>query len=375
MFKKTGFYRVICLLIVGIMLAGLTACGGSTSSSPAPAAKPTPAPAPAASPSPAPAPAASPAPAPAAPAASSDPWGKDPLKFGIFHRTLASEFYSAIQAGAQQAMEDHNAQHGRKDILIAYDHNRDLNREMANIEDAVVEGINVALFNPIDPVGSARCLEVLVNAKDILTINIDGESKNSDLADMILVSNNYEAGRIQMEKLCTALNGKGNIIMFLDSTNANSNIRSEGAKEELKKFPNINVLETYDGETSIEKILNVFQNFMQAYADVGIDGTWSFSDTGSTAVCAAVAGTNLAGKIIVCGLDGNPLNLDLIKDGQQYGSAAQFPYDIGYRSVMYAFDMLAGKKFDKKILIDIQWIDKNNVDDYHGKGWTRAKVN
>nr|WP_122012596.1 sugar ABC transporter substrate-binding protein [Maliibacterium massiliense] len=282
------------------------------------------------------------------------------LTFAIYLRRLSQAYYKYEHDGAVQAMEDHNKETGRNDKLVVYDHNGDLQREIANVEDSIVTKVDVGIINPIDIVGSNGCIDALVRA-GIPVVNIDGESTNSDKCDLVIVSNNREAGRLQMEKLCEKLGGKGNIIMFCDSTNANSKIRYDGAMEELKKYPDIKVLEVYDGETSVEKTLDVMQNFMQSYQEEGIDGVWTFSDTASNGAVSATVGTPLEGKIVITGVNGDAINLGLIRDGKQYGTSAQFPFQLGYQGVMNAFKLMEGETFDEKIYIDVEWVDKDNV--------------
>ena len=127
------------------------------------------------------------------------------------------------------------------------------------------------------------------------------------------------------------------------------------------RYPDVKVLETYDGETSVEKCLDVMQNFMQSYQSEGIDGVWTFSDTAANGAVSATVGTPLEGKIIITGIDGNVINLGLIRDGKQYGSAAQFPFQLGYQGVEYGFRIMAGEKFDEKIFVDVEWVDKRCV--------------
>ena len=297
-----------------------------------------------------------------------DVWGKEPIVIGIFLKTLAHQYYNQEKDGAVKAMADHNAKYGRNDQLVIYDHNRDLQREMANAEDAIISGIDVALVNPIDVVGSNGMIEALKKA-GIKVINFDGQSKMVDICDAFIGSDNYEAGRLQMEKLLEMIGHKGNIIMFLDSTNTNSAIRAQGANDELKKWPDVKVLEVFDGPAKVEEGLDAMQNFIQAYASVGINGVWCFSDTMGQGVASAIAESTQAGKIKITSLDGNKIILDMIKQGKHNGTVAQFPFDLAYQCVNMGFGLMAGQKYPEKIFIDVEWIDLSNVDKYYDSRW------
>ncbi|MGI6005508.1 MAG: sugar ABC transporter substrate-binding protein [Christensenellales bacterium] len=294
---------------------------------------------------------------------------RDHLVIGLFLRNLTSPFYNAIRAGAETAIAEQNEARGRKDVLDIKDHGGDIAKEIANYEDAINTGLDIALANPIDPQGSMETINLLAAAdNDIVIVNIDGEYADTSKADAIIVSRNEEAGRLQMEKLAEKMGGKGNIIVFANSANANSNIRLKGMEAELAKYPDIKILEKWDSETTIEKCMDAMQNFMQSYQAEGIDGVWNFSDTPANGAASAIKGTPLEDTCVVTGIDANYLNLQLIRDGVQYGSAAQFPDRLGKRGVEVGLEIkLDGKTFTEKEFIDVEWVDQSNVEEHEAR--------
>ncbi|MGI6004673.1 MAG: sugar ABC transporter substrate-binding protein [Christensenellales bacterium] len=300
----------------------------------------------------------------------------DGIFVGVFLRTIASNYYNATNMGALRAMEDWNKERGRNDTIQVYDHGDNIAKEINNVEDAINIGVDVAVINPIDPQGSIACMDMLDEA-GVITINIDGMFNNAEKAQGRIQSRNEEGGELEMRKLCEALGGKGNILMFCNSANANSEIRKIGAMRALEDFPDINVLYIYDGETTLEKSLDAMQNFMQRFQADGIDGVWAFSDTISQGAAAAVSGTELEGKIKIAGLNGDVTSLELIKEGKQMGSAAQFPEVLGYEGVMMGLKMAIGEMEpmdpDDKVWLDMEWVDQSNVDE-HIERWESMKV-
>ena len=291
---------------------------------------------------------------------------KEPIKVGLFLRTFASNYYNATKVGAENGIKAWNeANPDNQAELLPYDHNSDIQKELNNVEDGVNQKIDVAVINPIDPQGSMNAIEILTEAK-IITVDIDGMANNSDLCQARIQSKNEDGGRLEMEMLCKALNGKGNILMFCNSTNANSEIRKNGAMEELKKWPDINLLYTYDGENTVEKSLDAMQNFMQTFQAEGIDGVWAFSDSISQGAASAVTGTALEGKTIICGLNGDLASLELIKSGQQYGSVAQFPEFLGAEGVKMGLELFLDPKAhtNEIVMVPMEWVDKTNVDEH-----------
>ncbi|MGI6005617.1 MAG: sugar ABC transporter substrate-binding protein [Christensenellales bacterium] len=290
---------------------------------------------------------------------------KDPnaLEFGLIIRTLSVPFFMNLYDGVQQAFEDYNAENGTKHNLTMLDSNTDLQKEMNNAEDMVSSGMDCVFFVSSDPQGSMQTIEILTNAKIPLVI-IDSGANNSELADAFIKTDNVAAGRIQMEHLAEAMGGKGNLIVFEDSTNANSRDRVDGRNEVLAKYPDIEIIDTHDGKNSVDAALEVFNNFMQSHAGE-IDAVWTFSDTAAQGVIAALEGTAMQKDVLVSGINGDPTAKQFIKEGKMLGSSAQFPFELGYDGVNLGFRIMKGEKLEQQLfLMEPKWIDASNIDEY-----------
>ena len=96
-----------------------------------------------------------------------------------------------------------------------------------------------------------------------------------------------------------------------------------------------------------------------------IDGIWNFSDTPAQGAVSAVEAAGLLDDILISGADGSVVAKELIQQGKQYGSAAQFPVELGYQGVMTAYDLLVGVKPEEQtVYVDVAWIGQDNVKDY-----------
>ena len=80
---------------------------------------------------------------------------------------------------------------------------------------------------------------------------------------------------------------------------------------------------------------------------------------------SAVEAAGKLDDIIITGIDGSVVAKELIQQGKQYGSAAQFPVELGYQGVMTAYNLLIGKQPEEQTTyVDVAWICKDNVADY-----------
>lgn len=287
------------------------------------------------------------------------------VMIGMTVKNLNALFYTSISNGAKQAVEEINKKYGRNHELVVADDKGELANELANVEDLINMGCEVMIFVAMDPSSSVPAYERCLEQEDMITIIVDAPCEGSEKCDAVIVSDNYEAGRLEMEKLCEALNGEGNVVMISDSTNPNAAIRESGATDELKKWPNIKVLEVRDIQSSVENALTAMQDLLNVYVDEGINGVWTFSDTPAQGAVSAIQSQGLGDKIIVTGIDGNATAKQLIQDGQMYGSAAQFPNMLGYNGVYMGLDILAGNKPEEQTTyVDVAWIDADNVAEY-----------
>nr|WP_122012653.1 sugar ABC transporter substrate-binding protein [Maliibacterium massiliense] len=285
------------------------------------------------------------------------------IVFGMPVKAMSALFYVELAKGVQRAIDEMNEKSGRNDKVIIMDDNRDLQKEAANVEDLITQKVDVMILVCMDPIGSVPSLNACLKVQDRMpTVIIDAPCNGSEKADAVIVSNNKEGGRLEMEMLAKALNGKGKIVCLEDTTNPNSEIRSQGRDEELKKWPDIEVLQIEDGIGTVDKALEVMNNLMQAHPD--IDGVWCFSDSPAQGAVAAVDAAGKIDKIKVCGLDGSVTAKQLIREGKQYGSAAQFPIQLGYDGVMTGYDLLCGKApASQTKYVDVAWIDASNIND------------
>ena len=285
------------------------------------------------------------------------------VTFGMPVRSFSGLFYVELMKGAQRAVDEMNEKTGRSDEIIFMDDNNELSRELSNVEDLLNMEIDVMVLVCMDPSGSVPAFEKCIAKKDMITVIVDASCEGSEKCDAVIVSNNYEAGRLEMEMLAKGLGGKGNIIALSDSTNSNGAVRLQGMQDELKNWPDINVIEIKDIRSGVDAAMETVTSMLNAYPGQ-IDGLWNFSDTPAQGSVSAVEAAGLLDDILISGVDGSVVAKELIQQGKQYGSAAQFPVELGYQGVMTAYDLLVGVKPEEQtVYVDVAWIGQDNVKD------------
>ena len=287
------------------------------------------------------------------------------VKIALIVKQRSELFYASIESGFLAAVEEAQAMVDYNIEAQVLDDNTDLAKELENVQYTIDNGFDIVVFVAMDPKSSVPAFDMLV-ASDVKTLIVDAPCDGSEKCDAVIVSANEEAGRMQMEKLCEQLGGKGNVLILTDSTNPNAAIREQGAMAELENWPDVKLIAEGEGDipsVNVDKAQQKMNELYQVYGSE-INGIWTFSDTPAQGAIAALQGSGNS-DIVVTGIDGNAVAKQLIQGGQMYGTAAQFPNALGYDGVVAGLEILAGT-YDQEqtIYVPVQWIDSSNVDEY-----------
>ena len=116
--------------------------------------------------------------------------------------------------------------------------------------------------------------------------------------------------------------------------------------------------------TTAEGGYDTMQQMMSAVPDLA--GVFYIS--GREAVGAANA-VKAAGKnILVIGYNGDPEEIQAMKDGILAADIAQQPYYIGYQSVMILKDIFAGKTYEDAVVpVDVALLTPSTIDEFQKK--------
>ncbi|HKM58929.1 MAG TPA: ABC transporter substrate-binding protein [Chthoniobacterales bacterium] len=225
----------------------------------------------------------------------------------------------------------------------------------------------------IAPTDKVQLVEPLKKAVDagipVLTVDTfigDGHYQtgkgDADFPLSYIASDNVLGGEIAARALAKAIGDKGKVYV----SNVNPGIsttdqREEGFKNEMKKHPNITVLETQFNNDDANKAASQFQSIMARNSDLaGVFGANLFSAMGA-ASGAKQAGAS--GKVKVVAFDAPTSMVADIKAGNIDIAIAQHPSEIGYFGVVCAYAHLTGQSIPPLIGTGFTVMDKSNIDD------------
>jgi ribose transport system substrate-binding protein len=187
-------------------------------------------------------------------------------------------------------------------------------------------------------------------------------SGDADFPLSYIASDNILGGQIAARALAKSIGDKGKVyVSNVKPGISTTDQREEGFKEEMKKHPNITVLETQFNDNDANKAASQFQSVLARNSDLaGVFGANLFSAMGAS---SGAKQANVMGKVKVAAFDAPASVVPEIKAGAVDIAIAQHPAEIGFFGVVAAYAHLTGQSIPPLIGTGFTVIDKTNVDD------------
>ncbi|WP_025659161.1 substrate-binding domain-containing protein [Rhizobium sp. IBUN] len=252
---------------------------------------------------------------------------------GVSLLTQQHPFYNELAKAITAEAKEKNV---NAEIAIA---NQDLNKQLADIEDFIVKGVDTIIMSPVDSKGALAAV-MRAQTSGIKVVTVDVPVEGATVASYI-GTDNYAGGVKAGELMAEQLGGKGNVAI-IDYPLVQSVVnRVNGFKDAIAKHPDIKIVSIQTGITRAEA-LAVAQNMLQANPD--INGIFGFGDDAALAASVAVKSAGLTGKVKVIGFDGMPEAIKAVdSDPDMVGVIQQFPDQMGKLAVDTAVKLKAGE--------------------------------
>jgi ribose transport system substrate-binding protein len=279
---------------------------------------------------------------------------KKPIKIGVSAPDLTNVFFIQIKDAMQTALS------GSEDELIIQDAGGDQNKQMNDVADMINQGVDVICISAINSEGVRATLEACKEA-DIPVIAFNTSVKNPELVQCTVVSDNKEAGKLCAQALAESLGGKGKVVEITYSTTEVCYDRQLGFEEELKKYPDIEIIQTKDVEKPKSDYSQpIMVDFINA--NPVIDGVFTINDPTARGAIAALKEAGRLDATKVVSVDGSDEGKGFIRAGEMIASAAQDPAGIGTTCIETAYRLLSGQTIEEKVVVPMSIISKENVD-------------
>ena len=294
---------------------------------------------------------------------------KKKVLIGFVAKSLSNDVFQAAQVGAADAAKE-----------LGPKYNADVRLEIRtpNDEDATKQAEAIEALARMGAQGIAvSCSEAntvtpsidKAVGKGAAVMCFDSDAPNSKRF-AYYGTDDKACGERTVDVLAKAMGEKGTIAILAGNQSApNLQNRVAGAKEALKKYPNMKLNEPgvfYHVETP-EKAAEAVQNAQNA--NPGIQG-WAM--IGGWPLFTANALKWPAGSIKVVAVDALPAQLGYVKDGYVEALLAQDCYGWGTKSVEILLDKILKNQSpaDVKVIDPLTLVTKENVDSY-AENWKK----
>lgn len=278
---------------------------------------------------------------------------------GASYMTMNNEFYKIISEEISARVE------AEGDRLILRDPALDANRQIEQIDDMLDLGIDVLVLTPVDWQSLKPVLEK-AKSEGVLIVVLDTNIYEEELADCTITSDNYNAGVMVGEYFLTQCSKARLIIMTHEETRSGQE-RVQGFLDAVGNRDEIEIVKKIPCEGQLEIAMPRLQEAISE--GVEFDNIFCLNDLASMGAAAALEENNMLDKVGLYGVDASPDSKALIKEGMMDASAAQFPSEIGNNAADVIYRLLNGEAVEKKILVPVQLITRENVEEFGTDRW------
>jgi ribose transport system substrate-binding protein len=275
-------------------------------------------------------------------------------------KTLNHPFFLDMQRGAQEA-----AGNARIQLVVqAAERELDVEKQVQIIENLLQTGIRALI---VTPSGSREIATAIAKANraNVPVIVVDtrvdpkAAADNNLRLESFIGSDNYDGGRIAGDYLAGATGGNARVAVLEGiAGHETGDSRLRGFRDALGKHPGMRIVASQPANWERDQGFTVFQNMLQAHADV--DAVFACSDLMALGAVEAIAAAGRSGRIRVVGFDALDDARKAIAEGRMDASVAQSPREMGRLAVESAARLLRGEAVPADQKVPIALVTKDS---------------
>lgn len=243
----------------------------------------------------------------------------DSLRIGLSVPSLSMTWFSFLKS----AVEEQAAEMGVE--LVTIDARNQVGKQMSDIEDMIVQGLDGVLLVPINVEALVPAVEAL-NEAGIPVVTVDRRISGAPTLAHV-GADNVEGGRIAGRFIAHLLKGKGKVIELTGTPGSSPAIdRGTGFNEIIDQYPNIEVIARQTGQFTRAEGMSVMENIIQAHPE--FDAVFAHNDDMIVGALEAIKASGIeSDDVITVGFDAIKDGLRAVKRGELDATIEQFPGD------------------------------------------------
>ena len=258
------------------------------------------------------------------------------LNIAFLPKAVNNPYFDSAAAGAQKAAGELKGQFkqvGPSDAVAS--------EQVPYIQTLTTQGVSAIVISADDANAVAPALKQAMS-KGIKVVSYDSDTAPDARTIFINQASTEDIGRSEVDLLAKQINSMGQIaILSATSTATNQNAWIGFMQDELKKYPNMQLVKIAYGNDDDQTSYNETQALVQAYPN--LKGIISPTTVGIAAAARYLKTAGLSGKIALTGL-GTPNSLrSYVKDGTIQGFELWDVGHLGYLAYYAAALLIQGK--------------------------------
>ena len=183
---------------------------------------------------------------------------------------------------------------------------------------------------------------------------------NSDIPFSFIATDNILAAQKAAQKLAELIGARGEVacIPFVPGA-ATSNWREQGFVEEIKKYPDIELLPIRYSQSEVAIGMAVTEDLLTGHPD--LKGIFAANEAGTIGVIQALKTKNKIGQVNVVGFDAASNEVNALQAGEIDALIVQDPFKMGYEGVKAAMMSMKGESVPKRIDTGVYVVTRENL--------------
>jgi len=271
-------------------------------------------------------------------------------KIGFSTLTLTNPFFRIIA----DAMTAEAAKLGYEVVVV--DGEQDVNKQTAQVEDFITQGVSAIVLNPCDSKGIGTAIRK-ANEAGIPVFTNDIKYDGSDGTVVChIATDNLQGGQLAAEAMLKLLGETGGKVAVIDYPDVEScQLRVKGFREVIDAHnarpdtAKVEIVTVLNGRGAREAGNAAARDAIQAHPDLA--AVFAINDPSALGARAALEAAGRADAVKIIGFDGAPEGKQAILDGRIVCDPIQFPERMGSETVVMIDKYFRGDELAPQILI------------------------
>ena len=264
-------------------------------------------------------------------------------RIGLVISTQNNPFFVTLKEGAEAKAKELGHD------LIVLDSQDNPAKELGNVEDLLVKGVDVLLINPTDSDAVVSSVKA-ANRNKIPVVTLDRAANGGNVVSHI-ASDNVLGGEMAGNFIVEKLGGKGKVVE-LEGIPGTTAARDRGTGFNKAAAGKLEVVAKQAADFDRTKGLNVMENILQAQPE--IQAVFAHNDEMALGALKAIEASGR--DIFVVGFDATDDAVAAVKEGKLAATVAQKPAEIGAIGVEVADKIVKKQAVEKNVPVALELV-------------------